>query len=303
MRSRRGFSLVELLVVMLLLVVVSGTALHLLVGTQRISRAQADRTDLQATLRSGMLVVPAELRMIGYDSVVRPTVQGGVAYAAGAVIPDILGMGPDSIVIRAVRAVGIVCDVGTDRVVVDTTRYYSAYRVPTAGRDSLLLYFEIDPSTAQDDAWFSRPITSVLSGACSPAYGSRAGLTLGTAELGHTGVNPPDSLVAGAPFRTFEVVSYKLTESGGRHWLSAKSVSGHEAGYQPILGPLTAGGFRLDYFDSTGSGVATAPRDVRIVQVTLIGESDRAVTGTGYGSQTQVVDSVVTRVALRNALR
>jgi hypothetical protein len=70
-----------------------------------------------------------------------------------------------------------------------------------------------------------------------------------------------------------------------------------------MLGPLTPNGFRLEYYDSTGVVPAARPADVRSIQVTLIAQSDQRVAGTGAGSQAVTTDSVVTRVALRNALR
>ncbi|HTC24380.1 MAG TPA: prepilin-type N-terminal cleavage/methylation domain-containing protein, partial [Gemmatimonadales bacterium] len=110
MRSRHGFALPELLVAMTLLLIVSGTIFSLLNNTQRVSRAQAERVDLQGNLRAGALIVPAELRMLGYDSVP----------GSATVRSDIVAMGPDSIMFRAVRASGIVCQIAPNAVTVDT---------------------------------------------------------------------------------------------------------------------------------------------------------------------------------------
>ena len=295
MRSRRGFALPELVVAMALFLIVSGAAFSLLNHTQRVARAQAERVDLQGNLRAGALIIPAELRALGYDSV------PGLP-AAGS---DILAMGPDSIMIRAVRASGIVCHLtAANSVTIDTStsRSYAASRMPVSGgRDQLMLFFELDPATPADDRWVSgRPITSVGPGTCAAAYGSRPGLQLGT-SLGSTGY--PDSLTIGSPFRTYETVVYRLYRSGSGYYLGARSASAGEAAPQPMLGPLTPNGFRLEYYDSTGVAPAARPADVRSIQVTLIAQSDQRVAGTGAGSQAVTTDSVVTRVALRNALR
>ena len=294
MRSRHGFALPELLVAMTLLLIVSGTIFSLLNNTQRVSRAQAERVDLQGNLRAGALIVPAELRMLGYDSVP----------GSATVRSDIVAMGPDSIMFRAVRASGIVCQIALNAVTVDTaaSRYYSATRLPVAGgRDRLMLFFELDPASPADDRWVAdRPITSVAPGTCAAAYGSRPALELGT-SLDYTG--HADSLTLGSPFRTYELMVYRVYRSGSNYYLGARSVSAGEAGFQPLLGPLAAGGFRLDYYDSTGTASALQPADVRTVQVTLVGQSDQRVAGTGVGSAAIAIDSVVTRVTLRNALR
>lgn len=307
MRSRRGFTLIELIVALVLLLIVSGAAYQLLLNTQRVSRAQAERVDMQSNMRAGALLVPADLRMIGYDSVVAASTQLGVARSAGAVIPDILGMASDSIAFRAIRAAGMICSFpAANQIVVDTTNYYSAYR-PIKAADSLLIYFDNDPGTSLDDGWFARGISSVASGTCPAAYGSRAGLTL-TLASGSTfrapgQVSPPDSIQPGAPFKTFEVMVYKLYQSNGRWYLGARSASAGETSLQPVLGPLAANGFRLDYFDSTGVSAATTPRAVRMIRITLIAQSVQGVNATGYGGQALALDSIVTRVALRNAMR
>ena len=64
MRNHRGFTLVELLVVLLIMVVVTGGIYKLLNSTQRLSRAQAERVDLQSNVRTASLVIPNELREI-----------------------------------------------------------------------------------------------------------------------------------------------------------------------------------------------------------------------------------------------
>lgn len=295
MRSRRGFALPELLVAMALFLVVSGAVFSLLNHTQRVARAQAERVDLQGNLRAGALIMPAELRVLGYDSVPGSPTIGS----------DILAMGADSIMFRAVRASGIVCQLASaNAVTIDTatSRYYSATRLPVSGgRDQLMLFLEVDSTTAADDRWVSgRPITSVGPGTCATAYGSRPGLQLGT-SLGYTG--HADSLTIGSPFRTYEVMVYRLYRSGSSYYLGARSVSAGEAAFQPMLGPLTPGGLRLEYYDSTGAVPAVRPADVRSIQVTLVAQSDQRVAGTGAGSPAVTTDSIVTRVTLRNALR
>jgi prepilin-type N-terminal cleavage/methylation domain-containing protein len=296
MTSRRGFTLIELLVALVLFLIVSAAIYGLLNNTQRVSRAQAERVDMQSNMRAGALIVPSDLKMIGYDSV-----PGGAT-----VTPDIVAMGSDSIMFRAIRASGIVCKFSAaNTIVIDTSAslYYSAYRAPVTGsRDSLMLFLDIDSTTSSDDRWaWGRRISSVGTGTCTSAYGSRSGLQLGT-QLGYLGTSN-DSLKVGAPFRTYEVMVYRLYQSGSKYYLGARSSSNGENSFQPVLGPLSSSGFRLDYYDSTGTTVTSVPKNVRSIQVTLIGQSDQAINGAGGGTQSVKNDSVVTRVTLRNALR
>jgi prepilin-type N-terminal cleavage/methylation domain-containing protein len=294
MRGRHGFTLIELLIVMVLFLIVSGATFSLLTNTQRVSRAQAERTEMQSNMRAGALIVPAELRTIGYDRDVT-----GTGNPAGTVMSDILGMAADSITFRAQRSSGIICDMAANIYVIDTAGFYTGYRDPVPGRDAIMVYGEMSTSTSSDDAWFRKAITGVGFQNCSAAYGSRPGMRLTVNDA-----VPGDTITAlGAPFHTFEVMTYKLLQGAdGRWYLNARSESGGGA-YQPMLGPLAAdSGFRLAYFDANDAAT-TVPANVRTIQVTLFGESTNRASNTGSSRQQIMTDSVVTRVALRNAMR
>jgi hypothetical protein len=103
--------------------------------------------------------------------------------------------------------------------------------------------------------------------------------------------------------RTFEPVVYKLYQSGGKNYLGtySKAVAGETI--QPVLGPLAANGFRLDYLDSLGNTTATLG-NIRSIHVTLVGMTDQKVNVAGsFNTTTQVVDRLGTLVTLRNTLR
>jgi hypothetical protein len=72
---------------------------------------------------------------------------------------------------------------------------------------------------------------------------------------------------------------------------------------QPILGPITPAGFRLEYL--TGDGTVTSvPAAVRVIRVQVIGLTERAVAqGGNAGANVILQDTLVTRVLLRNAPR
>jgi prepilin-type N-terminal cleavage/methylation domain-containing protein len=293
MRQRNGFTIIELLIALVLFLIVSAATFQLLHNTQRTARAQAERTDMQSNMRAGALIIPAELRSVGYDRFVT-----GTGNPAGTVMSDILGMAADSIAIRAVRSSGIICDVAANAYVLDTGGFYTGYRAITAGRDTLMVYGEMNPSLTADDAWFRKRIVNTGAGNCSAAYGGRAGTRIVTDDN-----VPGDSIVVGAPFHTFEVMSYKLMQGADNRWyLNARSMSNPGEQYQPMLGPLAPQGFRLDYFDANGN-VTAVPANVRTIQVTLISQSTSRVSDAGTSNQQIQTDSVVTRVALRNAMR
>ena len=69
MTTRRGFTLVELLIGLVLLGLVGAVTYQLLVNTQRVSRSQAQHIGMQDNVRSGALIIANELREVGYDQV------------------------------------------------------------------------------------------------------------------------------------------------------------------------------------------------------------------------------------------
>jgi prepilin-type N-terminal cleavage/methylation domain-containing protein len=288
MRSRRGFTIVELLVVLLLLGLVTGSLYALLNNTQRVSRAQSERIDMQSNMRLGALFLPAELREVGYDT----------SAVAGTVTPDILGMGQDSIAFRAVRASGVICNVSGGRVVIDTAFNYAQLTAPAANM-TLDVFAERADTLVSDDSWETYTITNVTSGTCSGSYmyGARSGI-----RIDATGVPAAGVLVLGSPFRVLESVVYRIYSSGGQYWLGTRSITAGGS-IQPILGPLFSdSGFQVTYLDKAGA-VTTTPNNVRTLQIKLRALASQRIDLAGKGSGQQTVDSLVTDVELRNAAR
>jgi len=281
----RGFTLVELLVALALTSLVGAIVLHLLTAIQRATAAQAERMLLQATLRTGAQVVAAELREL----------------ASGPSGTDLIHLSADSVTYRAARGLGFTCAVGPSQVkILDSPqRPFSATRGIAPSRDSLLLFVEGDSATAADDTWVRLPIAGVAPATC----GTQPAIAVATPNL--TAVLPGGvlaSVVVGGPVRTEEVMRLKQYASGGQQWVGAASVSGNDA-VQPLLGPIAPGGFRLTYL--TGTGIFTSnPSEVRQVLVSLIAMSSRAVAQAGSsGSNVMLMDTLETRIALRNAPR
>ena len=71
--SRRGFTLIELMIGLLLMTLIGTVIFKLLQSEQRVSTAQAERMMLQASVRTGALVVPTELRELSTNAGGRPT--------------------------------------------------------------------------------------------------------------------------------------------------------------------------------------------------------------------------------------
>jgi prepilin-type N-terminal cleavage/methylation domain-containing protein len=286
MANRRGFTLVEIMIAMTLMLIVSGAAFKLLVTTQRLSRSQAEQASLQSNVRMGSLVVLNDLRELN-------TVFGGAADRN-----DILTIAANDITYRAMRGIGFICQAPTATQIRITRSSFSGFRDPVAGRDGLYVFIDGDPDTEADDTWLPVAISAVATGtACPGALGDITLTTPNTAAL----VSPP-AIPVGTPVHIYEVMELKLHVADGRSWLGARSISAGEA-IQPVLGPLVDGnGFQLEYLDATGA--ITADRTaIKSIRVTIRGISDGAVTPGIEGSPTYVQDSLVTQVALRNSFR
>src|SRR5207247_11402494 len=84
-RGRRGFTMVELLVALVLLGIVSAALYRVLVNNQRLYMAQTQRIDLSQNIRAAGSILPAEFRELDASE------------------GDITAMSATSITIRAMR--------------------------------------------------------------------------------------------------------------------------------------------------------------------------------------------------------
>ena len=277
-RSHRGFTLVEVLVSLALTLVVAGALYSVLLSTQRITRAQAQRVDLQSNVRAGALLVLNELRELS----AAPGGTGGQN--------DILAAGSNAVVYRAMRGVGFICAAPSATAFRIARSSFSGARDPQAGRDEVLIFSEDSAVAGAKDYWLGTSIVSVATGSpCPGALGPGITLTV-----------PPGASVTGpgigTPVRIAEVMELRLYESESKSWLGARSVSSGET-IQPLVGPLTKGsGFGLEYLDA--GGMPTIDRtSIRSIRITLRGTTE----GGGAGNSLPVEEELVTQVALRNA--
>jgi prepilin-type N-terminal cleavage/methylation domain-containing protein len=281
MRShRQGFTLPELMISTVLMLIVAGAAYQLLVTTQRLAQAQVAQINLQSNVRSGTFVITNELRELS-------TMVGG-----GRNRNDVLRIGPSDITYRAMRGMGFICQAPSATQIRIGRLDFSGYRDPQAGRDSAYVFIEGSADTDTDDTWLPRAIAHV-SGA-APCPGARPGISLTV-----PGQPSLPGLEVGTPVRIYEVMQLKLYQSEGASWLGARSVSGGEA-MQPVLGPLAAtNGFQLDYLN--GQGAATGNLSaIKSIRLTVRGVSADLVRSSG-AKATQIKDGLTTQVVLRNA--
>jgi prepilin-type N-terminal cleavage/methylation domain-containing protein len=295
--SRRGFTMVELLVALVLLGLVSAALYRVLVNNQRLYFAQTQRIDLSQNIRAATNILPAEFRELdAFDG-------------------DILAMSADSIRIRAMRWLSFVCVTpGLPGAFTMTVRggrtglpmYFGARDI--AASDGLLIYLDGDPTTRTDDYWVPATIT-VLGGAGAatcPAAGAVTAAQQPATQITFNGTfiagtNVANAIPMGAPVRGYETVTYRLFQpAGDTLWYIGFRPGGQTM--QPLIGPILANGLTFSYFDANGNVTATRTQVARI-DITVRARTTSAVRRGGMAAAALIVDSVSTSVALRNNRR
>ncbi len=261
--NRRGFTLVELMIVAVLGAIVVGATYEIMLSSQRAHTIQTAQIQGQQTVRAGLDILFHELREISPSE------------------GDILTMGSDQIEIRAMRAFGLVCGVSATG---------SPLRVKKIGRffadgDSIVVFADNDPDISSDDTILFGAVTSLDStDTCSGADTAQS-ITVPALALALAN----DTVRIGAPVRGFSVYTYGLFLVDGDYYL------GRESGVttSPLVGPLAPNGVSFIYMDALGN-VTTDPLAVAQIEVTLLSRS-RVVTQRG-----PVADSLTTVIYLRN---
>ncbi len=246
--ARRGFTLIELMIALVLLGIVSAGIYKVLVGNQRIYMAQTQQIDLQQNLRAAATILPAEFRELD------------------AADDDITAMGPDSIRMRAMRQLAFVCatpvlggGIGQITLMVRPVPIYGT-RTTIAKDDSLLVYWEGNALSRNDDQWLPAQVKQVpVPGVCSD--GSLAiALSLDPTWLNNPALNRVGAITDGSPVRGFDKLTYRVYQAGDGHWyLGQKNSSKSTATIQPLIGPLIgSNGVTFSYF--TAAGAVTTDR-------------------------------------------
>ncbi|HXM39552.1 MAG TPA: prepilin-type N-terminal cleavage/methylation domain-containing protein [Gemmatimonadales bacterium] len=288
--NRRGFTLVELLVALVLLGIVTTAIYRVLVNNQRMYQSQTQRIDLQQNIRAAATILPAEFRELNaFDG-------------------DIKGMWVDSIQIRALRQFGVVCVAPVlNGAAVNGKTLVLRNEMLTGSRaflqnDSVFVFDEGNDGTRADDGWALGRVTANPTAVNCPDVPPRPGtqLNIDFAAFAVPIVNAAGAIPVGSPVRGFEIVTYKIYQAADGLWYLGLRTPTNAL--QPLVGPLTGStGLRLNYYDAAGAVTAVAT-NVAQIEIIVRGRTAQAIQLPSGGRVTPV-DSVVTRVALRNNRR
>jgi prepilin-type N-terminal cleavage/methylation domain-containing protein len=294
--TRRGFTLVELVVGIVLLGIVSAGIYKVLITNQRTYTAQTQRIDLQQNIRAGATILPAEFRELNA--------------AAG----DIQVFTPTEIKFRAMRQLGFICvapvlggGLGQISMTIRAQPIFGNRQTFASG-DSILLFYDGNALTRNDDSWVKAEIKAVANQTCPDPGGARPGfqLTFEPQWLGGTQLNVAGAITKGSPLRVFQTVTYKVYQGSDGEWYLGQRIDWSAGGggtIQPLIGPLIgSNGVGFSYLDAAGNQTADSSR-IALIEIRLRGRTASKIAQGGAGGVKYMVDSVVTRVAVRGNTR
>lgn len=263
--DRRGFTIIELLIVAVLGAFVVGVTYQVLLTNQRIYAMQNAKTQSQQDIRASMNVLFGELRELSMRE------------------SDILAMTPNRLTIRAGRTFGLVCSVNSSG---------SPLRVKQMGKwfevgDSVFVLAENDILRVLDDTILSGVLTVVDTTLTCPG-GNPAQLVSVPALV--TAALAADTVRPGAPMRAYTTYVYGMFALSGQNFFARQSSSTID----PLVGPLPAAGVGFVYLDSLGV-VTTNRAAVAQIEVTI-----RTVSKVRNDMGELLRDSLTTRIHLRN---
>jgi len=265
---RGGFTLVELIVVVLLGIVILAGLFRVLISTQQVYTTQNARMMSQQSVRAGMAVLFGELREVS---------------PAGG---DIVLMEANRLTVRAMRTTGVACDVdasGTPQLTVTQIgRWFQ-------DQDSVFVFAENNPNSVADDQWLAARISTVDTTAMCD---TRPAQILSLPAMG--AAFTANQVQEGAPVRSFQHITYEMVQLDGT-WYLAQRRPGSSP--EPLVGPLLAPqtGAPLFRYLNWGGNPTAVPAQVRQVEVTL--RSDSRVRGPDGDF---IRDSLSTRIQTRN---
>lgn len=295
--NRRGFTMIELLVALVLLGLVSTAIYRVLVNNQRLYMAQTQRIDLSQNIRAATTILPAEFRELdAFDG-------------------DIAAMTATSIDIRAMRWLSFVCvppvlngnNLGNQMIIrggAPGEPMYFGSRAIRENTDSLLIYWDGNQASRLDDYYVPGRIAATPGNQQCPAIGAipaQPGTRIVFDGNFLPGTNLGGAITTGAPVRGFERVRYQLYQpAGDTSWYIGFQPAGQTM--QPLIGPVLANGLTFQYFNAAGAVTAVRTQVARI-DVTVRARTSAAVRSGGQAPRRAIVDSITTSVALRNNRR
>jgi prepilin-type N-terminal cleavage/methylation domain-containing protein len=298
---RSGFSLVELLIVIVLLALVLTSVMTIFVQQQRFYSDSAAIMETRSATRDAVYVLQSDLRSL--------SPKGG----------DIYAMGPSFIEFRSQPGGSVVCTIDVSRTIltvpplnVATGAALTSWLAPPAAGDTVLIFDAGTTSSTASDSFNVYTLTAapIPAASCPNATGLTS--TVGEAIQGFTlRVTPAltATTIVGAPIRVIRRARYELYQESSGNWYlgyfdCVPSRSPKCNSLQPVAGPYVppntsgTGGIAFTYRDATGA--VTADK-LLVRRIDLVARAQTAVDihTSGY-KRGPMTDSTFISIAPRN---
>lgn len=271
--SRRGFSVIELIVALVLTAIVATAALRAFLGVRSAYGTVGDRLEQNAVLRDAAAVLPYELRALGSGP--------------GAASQDLTAVSPTSVTYRATANLFFACETSlapTRRLVLDAARWYGVRSLDPA-RDSVLVLTVDTAARPVRGTWVAADLSD-LRGTLCPGGDAGVEVTLS---------RPIAGVESGTPLQGFQLTEMRLyRDRTGERWIGARTARkvGGWSATQPILGPVDVDGLQVVAYDRSGAITRDAASAVRL-----------GATVTARATRRSGAIGVVLQIALRNSRR
>jgi prepilin-type N-terminal cleavage/methylation domain-containing protein len=331
---RRGFTLAEMTVALLLFSLVGGAILSLVMRQQRFYRSTAELIKQQGQLRQGGSVLPLDLRGISTAD----TSSNGIGADGKALNynTDIYSRNDWSIEFRRIFGSSLVCARRTvaplDTITIFPTKLTDVptlttwTTIPELGDSLLVLDEGRSLSVVDDDTWQVYEVRRVE--AVTGADGCPWKVPADSSPLLREADNVRNSFKValdrplsnwvrvGSVVRFFRRARYEIYQAPDSRWYLGYSdclrTYGTDSGcsdVSPVSGPFqaysgfsTENGIVMTYYDTSGNELAYgAPtRLLARVDIKLRSVSDQAITRTGAGAGEMHRDSLLLSIGIRN---
>jgi prepilin-type N-terminal cleavage/methylation domain-containing protein len=298
---RAGFTLVELMLVIVLLGIVAGGMLAVIARQQRFYGGSSGIIDTRTAVREGIGVLQADLRVLAPDS------------------GDIYAMSATSIDFRSAIGSSVVCSIDGTRTLVVVPPKVLASKVtltswvtdPQWG-DTVLFFDPGSQAGTQDNQWVVRELRAAPTPSATCPTSSGLTTTAAEAATGYTlklDQALPATITTGSAIRVFRKAHYGLYQEGDGNWYLGfydclDTRSPECSAPSPVAGPFlapteTPPGLSFAYYASSGA-VTANPTAVRRIDIVMRAQSADRVSTDGSARRRFFRDSLSTSVAVRN---
>ncbi|MBI5600712.1 MAG: prepilin-type N-terminal cleavage/methylation domain-containing protein [Gemmatimonadetes bacterium] len=252
LRARRGFSLIELLITIVLVGIIGVAAGRMLMSQTRFYSRLAGQKDARSVTRNARNIIQTELAMVQADN--------GVVAASN-----------DSIRVRMPIMWGVFCS--------NSTIMYLPYDSAMFAMASYAGY-AIKDTTAAGTYSYTSASSAPTAGTATNCTASPVDITAPT-NGGYRALSPTATATAGSPVFLYQEVTYKFASSGlfsGKRGLFRRVANGT---YEELLAPFdTSAKFRFyNLFADTAQTAVPTLANIRGVELMLDAQSPTRTSG------------------------